>query len=957
MNRIIEKLIKTEWLYIVLAFLLPLLFYWTVFFGKSFGYDCAPSVMGNYPPIGQTLTHPNSYCMTILDPGAYVWAHVPNWVSFVRQYLSGHLPIWDQNIGTGLPLAADFISSAYYFILWPFALLFKLTQGNFFFLDIFFVLRYMLMSLGMYLFLRSFKLDKMICLIGSLSFFSAGYFILIPAMNHHNVDILLPFIGWSINNFYFSKRIKWIGISVLLLGLSMFGGMPESSIFILFFCSVYVFFLSFFYIRKGKIRFFIFGSLIIVGGLLISSLLYFQGLEFVFNGLSAHHGAGVQKWLEWKDMIMFILPKLFGGIGYFYSGYQDKLDFHPMGWNYLGSVISYLFLLSLFAIINVIKKVNKDINIRFFIFFLILSVILLLQNYGLVHFVVFEQFPVFYQTQFTKYSSALINFSMITVVAFFLQFIIIKVINKKIFFLYVFFIGFLFYINYHYRSIIFNNTYFLPRFGLAPNIFYAVILISLLSFVLFFIKRVKIVLLIVFIILFTEFYIYLPRNGDQNRRDTLRKPPAVKYLQSINDYSFRIFGLDNLLVPNLATNYDLSDIRILEPIWINRYFVYMQNFFATPDGFRITGIREQNATQSADIVHNPYFDLMSVKYVLAYSSLKIALNNDTTAIDTTLKANKPTGFLSKAVFFIDKESRDVLFEHAPGDVKVTLTKPTGAKYYYLNPALSPNSFGLNKGNGVKLIAKVYDEGGYIIDEQSITIDSANKKSDEKWFSMKLGPFPNSEESYNFTLELITDPLGNNAFDWSGWGGFEWDNTKSDVLSKYKLIYDKEMKIYENKDYIPRLRFINKTLCVKPNTDKQKNYDNVIKLMKNKESEIRNLAIVESNNCENKKYNPLAGKIIAQKFEDQEVSFTYSSTEDQYGVLSDAYYQGWNIYVNGKKGIIDPVDLAFRGFKLPKGNNVKVRIIYEPLIIKIGLLVTLITLGFSIFLIFSKKKFN
>jgi len=381
----------------------------------------------------------------------------------------------------------------------------------------------------------------------------------------------------------------------------------------------------------------------------------------------------------------------------------------------------------------------------------------------------------------------------------------------------------------------------------------------------------------------------------------------------------------------------------------------MKKFYAEPDAFRITGIKETNATQSADILNNNFFDLMSVKYVLSYNQLETLLNeNNDIFINKILKENKPTQFLNRSIFSINKDSKNVFFEHAPGGIKVTLKKPAKAEYFYVYPAMSQDSFGIAKGDGVRFIAKINKQGTFI-DEQEITLNAAHKKEDQKWFTMKLGPFPDGGNSYDFTLELITDKIGDNAYDWSGWGGFLWDTDLNKTMDKYKLIYDKEMKIYENKDYIPRLRFIDETLCVKQNSDKEKNYDNVVTLMKSKEKDIRNLAIVESNNCENKKYNPLAGKISNQKFEDQTVSFTYSSTEDQYGLLSDTYYSGWEIYVNGKKGIIDPVNLAFRGFKLPKGNNVKIRIIYEPWTVKIGLLVTLITLGFSIYLVFNNKK--
>ena len=84
----------------------------------------------------------------------------------------------------------------------------------------------------------------------------------------------LPLIAWSINNFYFKKDIKWMGISSLLLGLSMLGGMPESSVFILFFVGLYVMFLSFFYAEENKIKYFILGNLIWFFGLLISAIQY-----------------------------------------------------------------------------------------------------------------------------------------------------------------------------------------------------------------------------------------------------------------------------------------------------------------------------------------------------------------------------------------------------------------------------------------------------------------------------------------------------------------------------------------------------------------------------------------------------------------------------------------------------------------------------------------------------------
>ena len=939
-----------ESFFVLLAFLFPLIFYSGVFFGKSFGFDCATGVMGSYPPYGQILTTPNMYCTSFLDPGAYTWQHPAQWMEVIRQYLSGHLPLWSQNIGIGIPLGANFLSSAYFIVIFPFTIFFYLTKGNLLFLDLFFVFRLMILSLGMYLFLRSFKLDRIISLIGSLALFSSGYFIYIPTISHHNVDMWLPLIAWSINNFYFKKDIKWMGISALFLGLSMLGGMPESSVFILFFVTLYSTFLSLFYLKDNRTKFFIFGGIITAAGLLIGSILYIPGIEYITNSFNQHSGGAVDKFINYRNIFLFILPKLFAGTPFFWSGFSDKLDFNPQVWNYIGSIISFLFVMSLINIKKIFEAIKKNkVNVIYF-FFLSLTTVLMLQLYGVVHFFVFESFPGFKEIQFMKYSSTLINFSIITSVVLSIPYLF-KYKNKLIFIVYILSLSFLIFLNVHYHEMVKANPYVVKYFGFASNIFFAIIFITIITFFIYKIKNNKIVLLTILILLLGEFYIYSPRLGDKNRRDSFRTPPAVNFLKKLPYSNLRMFALDNILYPNIATIYDLNDIRMLDALWVDRYYLYMKNFYAEPNSFRITGIKEETASQSANIVNNNYFDLLSIKYLFSYNNIKDEVK-DNFFVKEILKQNSKVKYVDLSTFSIHKESKTILFEHAPNDIKASLIKPENSQYLFLYPAMSENLFEKKEGDGVKFIAKVFIEGA-LIDSKEVVVDAANKKSDEKWFTLKLGPFPNKEESYSFSLELITDKIKNSSYDWSGWGGFEWDTDLNKTIDKYKLIYDKEMKIYENNDFIPRLRFIDETLCVKPNPDKEKNFDNVVKLMKNSEKEIRNLAIVESNNCENKKYNPRAGKILNQKFEDQLVTFTYSSTEDQYGVLSDTYYQGWNIYINGKKEIIDPVNLAFRGFKLPKGNNIKVKIVYEPWTVKIGLLVTLISLCGAIYISFKK----
>lgn len=942
-----------DW-FLGMAIIFPILFYGSIFWGKSFGFDCAPAVMGNYPPYEQELTFPNRYCASIIDPGAYVWTHPSEIMEVARQLSRADIATWTSNMGIGMPLLANFQSNALNIVMYPFSILFFFLGKNLIFFDLFFLFRYVLLSAGMYLFLRSLKVGKGASLFGSFVFFNVGYFVFIPNILHHNVDILLPFIAWGINKLYFTGNKKWIAATGLLLGLSMLGGMPESSIFVLFFTGVYITFLSFFFLKEQKWKYFMYGILAIVLGLGIGAIVYLPGLELIANGASSHHAGGNQKFVDWRNVVLFVMPELFAGnYGYQYSG---KLDFNMSSWNYIGTTVGYLYLLLTGHVLGVIKRVRIDRRVVFLVFFWLLTLILLLQQFGILHFYLFEKLPVFKQTQFTKYSSSLISFLMVTSVTLFLEFTS-KRRPKKTVLYWLITAGLIIYVNYHYLAVIIENQYLKKYFGmLSPNVLYALVLVTVVTALFVFIRSKKIRLGMILILVFVEFYIYLPKDGDQVRRDSLRQPPAINFLLGKNYKEYRIFGLDNILYPNLATVYDLNDVRLLDALWIDRYYQYMKNFFAEPDAFRITGIRENSATRSANIVSNPYFDMLSVKYLLSYYKIETEIL-DNSLIDDAVKQNPKAANLAKTIFDINNDAKQVLFEHAPNDISVTFSKPVGANYLMIYPALSPNLFGQKNGNGVLFRAELY-QGQRMIFSKEEKINSSNMPGDEKWFEFKIGPFV-GDGLGKYRLRLMTDTLGNDAYDWSGWGGFVWDNELNETIDKYKLVYDNEMKIYESKDYIPRLHFVGQKICVpdreSSNDLSQDKYSNIVSLMKQHQEGITKMAIIDGKDCGVSRYNPKVATISNQVFEDREISFSYSSDEKQYVVLSDAYYPGWNVYIDYEKGEIEPANLAFKGFELPAGKDLKVRLRYEPLVYRLGAIISVSSLIISLFIFVRNGK--
>jgi hypothetical protein len=954
-KQIKEAVRSKSFLFALLAFLLPLLFYGNIFFGRSFGFDCAPGITGKDLGYLQVPKENNVYCATIIDPGAYVWQHPAQWSDVIRHYLHLEAPIWTQHIGLGFPLAANFQSGAFFILGFPFWFLFTISKGNLFHLDMFFVFRYMMMSLGMYLFLRSFGLRRLVCYIGAFLYFNIGYFILIPNIAHHSVDMLLPFVGWALNNLYFSQQKKWVGIGILILGLSLLAGMPEASIFTLFFAGMYVLVLSLI-LSRNKMKMFLYGSGSIVGALLLASLLYLPGLEYIRLGMTIHHDtSSVIKSIPTEYLSTLTFPELFGGEGTRDEGVKmlGETNYLSQGWNYIGFSAIFFFISGVFMIPFFPRIKERKWTIGYF-FFTGLAILLALQQYNLLHIFIFEQFPVFAQTQFSKYSGALLSFSIITAGCLYLA-TAIRYRPKNIVFGFAVMLGICIYANYHYFPIVSLLPFTATLFGCIVNIFYAIVFITIMTLAVVLLKNKRYALIIVFVLVILEMYSYLPKDGDMTRHDSLTSvPPGIRYLITHKDLSTRILGIENILYPDLADIYGLNDMRMLDAIWTKRTYIFYKTFFYEPDAFRIIGINEGTNNQ-ADILRNPFFDLFSVKYILSYSPLESFTSGPTVKSLMNSMKDEFNPMFNIARFKIKNDEKDVVFMHAPGDRIFALQKPVGASSFTLYPMLDPTIFGSKKGDGITMVATILDKNGKVLATNKRFINPASNKADQVWKKLIVGPIPNVEKSYQVKLHLQTLPGEDNAFDGVGWGGFYWDNYEALTAQKYKLVYNGEMNVYQKKDALPRLHFVDSSYCVAP--DERNDFKNVIKTMKVYAAKIRNTAIIERVGCSDTLTYGGPRAITTASYQDNAITFTYSAKTPQYIVLQDAYYPGWKAYINGEETKIDPVNITFRGFHVPAGENIHVEVRYQPLSFAIGLIISLLTLGVAVYFARSKEEIN
>jgi hypothetical protein len=93
-------------------------------------------------------------------------------------------------------------------------------------------------------------------------------------------------------------------------------------------------------------------------------------------------------------------------------------------------------------------------------------------------------------------------------------------------------------------------------------------------------------------------------------------------------------------------------------------------------------------------------------------------------------------------------------------------------------------------------------------------------------------------------------------------------------------------------------------------------------------------------------NSFHGSATIRRYENSRVLIDARLSDAGVLVLTDAFYPGWKVFIDGKEGAIRRANYLFRGVELPAGAH-QVEFIYDPLSFKIGFLISLLT---AIFLV-------
>ena len=111
-----------------------------------------------------------------------------------------------------------------------------------------------------------------------------------------------------------------------------------------------------------------------------------------------------------------------------------------------------------------------------------------------------------------------------------------------------------------------------------------------------------------------ELVVIAPRGFYAPRSDPYPSSALTKFLVAHTRDGSRVFSSDGVLYPDAAGPYGLSDPRVLDALYPDRYWTYLKNFVSHGINDRFTGTGPSESAPA--VAANPMFNLLGVRYVI-----------------------------------------------------------------------------------------------------------------------------------------------------------------------------------------------------------------------------------------------------------------------------------------------------------------------------------------------------
>ncbi|GAB4538029.1 MAG: hypothetical protein Fur0020_06810 [Thermodesulfovibrionia bacterium] len=661
--------------------------------------------------------------------------------------------------------------------------------------------------------------------------------------------------------------------------------------------------------------------ILIIAGILIASPLILPFTELlressliakqVRTGASSHTLPLISSITLWQPLFLGIKD-------YFYGSWLKWSPFY---------MVPYIGIIALILYIYATMRKALLIALLPFSFF---SLFLFLKIYGILPNDLFIGIPVLEGTNFIKYNGMLF-FALSVISAHAIE----DIKNG---------ISWRFYISLSLTSLILV-IYFLGLKGYCPPersgyitdvLIYSIAGVSIIGLLSYLSKRRyktgRLLPYLLFFLMVAELYIYLPKEHPK-RLYPYTLPPYIGLIKE--DHPYRIIGNGDVIPPlisNVIGLYDIRDINVLIP---NDYYLFFQNLLS----FSVPYTNDPSPLIAGT---SPISDLLGVKYILSNNEidinrLKDELSQHLSGLRTIRYLN---GFKSHGM----KGSSGYGYFETGGERRFSFFfKPTfrfSAEVRITEPWLFVSAAMLGQDAQNRADIDIRIEGM----DYTITVESGH------WNDMWIDVSEFMGKAIDVVIESRA-PKGPIAIGGIGLSkGKEWEDELLNRLcerhiDEYRYLEYKGqysgLHLYENKNVMPRAFILHETKPVNTLGEAISELQDGI--------DFRRVALI-SDYADSLSSAPGEGDegVIIKRYSPNRVEIDVD-TKGGILVLSDLYYPGWKVKVNGKEGRIIRVFGLLRGVVIPEG-RLEVIFIYRPVSFYAGVGISVITLGLWLFLI-------
>lgn len=913
----------------IFLLLLTLVFFWKiVFLGKTLGP--ADLIYNFYPWASHPFKgfiRPSNPLLSDQVLQFYPWMKYS--VSLIKE---GILPLWNPYSASGTPFIANYQSAFFY----PFNLIFYLVPIKYAF-GIAAIVKLFIAGFSTYLLAREFSVSKTGSLFSAVVFMFSGFLVVWVSPPITNAAIWLPLVFLLVELSIKKREVIYFILLSFVIAIQYFGGHIETSFHILLVVCFFILFrvwnfsMSSFVSslssprgspskffegrpwRSPKFKLLAAIFLFIFLGTTLAAVQIVPFLEYLKLSWSLASRINLKSnpyFLPGRTAVTLLVPKFYGNpVMNNFWGTGNNVNF--------AETTGYVGILSLFFVFIAIVFKRRNKEVMFFSFLTAFSLAMVYR--APLFYDIITSLPGFKVSSNSRFL-LMHTFSVAILSGIGIDAVLAKKEKKEFFSLNVLLVFisvvlvFFIYTAMNYEiSLGYLRDPFLSY--VKSKIYIAVFLIFLSAFLVFLLGRTKNLLFkfLAFLLIILDLFVFgMFYNPTLEPKNVFPVTKGIKFLNKDKSL-FRVVSLGETMPVNLGLAFNLAEIRGFDALIPERYQKLLDSM-----GYFSSNIL---LTRSA---YPRLFNLLNVKYIITDPSwpgvkdIKDIFQGKSDATYGEIFGSNAQGqtFVSR----YDNLSRI--------DVKLATynRKNSYPVIFHLKSSLdSPDLV------TIKVNPEDIKNDSYHIFKFSPILDSKNKTF---YF------FLESEDSFpgnGFTVWATPKDRYKNGTRFLGqkptFGDLDFATFYFNQNLKLKEVYRDDIAIYENGDYLPRAYFVNKGILI--NNDKQ-----ILKKLRSSTFNPREEIIVEDKSAAKfNSSNGLKANVKITGYEPNSVTIKTVNDKNGFLVLSDTYYPGWKVFVDGNEEKIYRANYTFRAVGLSKGSHL-VEFVYDPLSFKAGLFLSL-----------------